>query len=60
LPVSFVRNSIMIGATLKLPPESDMPRVYRAPRRVDRADEIRDAVEPAGIGGQERGSAPGR
>jgi hypothetical protein len=60
LPISFVRNSIMVGATLKLPPESEMPRVYRAPRRVDRADEIRDAVEPAGIGGQERGSAPGR
>ena len=60
LPVSFVRNSIMIGATLKLPPESDMPHVYRTPLRVDRADEIRDAVEPAGVGGQERGNAPGR
>jgi hypothetical protein len=49
LPVSFVRNSAMLGATFKLPPETDMPRAYRAPIRVDRADEIRDAVEPSGM-----------
>jgi hypothetical protein len=46
LPVSFVRNSVMIGATFRFPPERDMPRPYRAPQRVDRTDEIRDAVEP--------------
>jgi hypothetical protein len=54
LPLSFVRNSVMAGATFKFPPENDMPRAYRAPRRVDRADEIRDAVEPA------QSTAPGR
>jgi hypothetical protein len=46
LPLSFVRNSIMAGTTIRFPPERDMPRAYRAPQRVDRADEIRDAVEP--------------
>jgi hypothetical protein len=47
LPLSFVRNSALIGATFRFPPEREMPRAYRAPQRVDRADEIRDAVEPA-------------
>ncbi len=61
LPISFVRNAIMLGATLKLPPESDMPHAYRAPLRVDRADEIRDAVEPGTPGMQQPSStAPGR
>jgi hypothetical protein len=47
LPVSFVRNSILIGATVKFPSDLEMPQVYRAPRRVDRTDEIRGPVEPA-------------
>ncbi|HEX7671614.1 MAG TPA: hypothetical protein VF395_18600 [Polyangiaceae bacterium] len=59
LPLSFVRNSVMVGATFKFPPESEMPRAYRAPRRVDRSDEIRDAVEPAGAGGHERSGGQG-
>jgi hypothetical protein len=46
LPVSFTRNSILVGTTIKFPPERDMPRAYRAPLRVDSADEIRDVVEP--------------
>ena len=54
LPVSFVRNSILLGATIKFPPDLEMPQLYRAPRRVDRTDEIRGPVEPA-----ERGE-PGR
>jgi hypothetical protein len=61
LPVSFARNAILLGATVKLPPESDMPHAYRAPLRVDRADEIRDAVEPATPGMQQPGAGgPGR
>jgi hypothetical protein len=46
LPLSFVRNSVMVGATFRFPPEREMPQAYRAPRRVDRSDEIRDAIEP--------------
>ena len=42
LPLSFIQNNVLLGATLKFPPERDMPRAYRAPRRVDRSDEIRD------------------
>jgi hypothetical protein len=50
LPVSFVQNNVLIGATLKFPPDRDMPRPYRAPRRVDRSDEIRDGIAPATAG----------
>ncbi len=50
LPVSFVQNSVLIGAALKFPPERDMPRPYRAPRRVDRGDELRDGFQPAAEG----------
>jgi hypothetical protein len=50
LPVSFVQNNVLIGATLKFPPDRDMPRPYRAPRRVDRSDEIRDGIAPASAG----------
>ena len=57
LPVSFVRNAVMLGATFKLPPETDMPRPYRAPLRVDRTDEIRDAVEPSGVVNAHSGGA---
>jgi hypothetical protein len=60
LPLSFVRNSVMIGATFRFPPERQMPRAYRAPRRVDRSDEIRDAVEPAEAGSQQRPGGGGR
>ncbi len=59
LPLSFVRNSILIGATFRFPPESEMPRAYRAPRRVDRADEIRDAVEPDEGGAKTRPGGSG-
>lgn len=48
LPLSFVKNSILIGATVHFPPDREMPREYRAPRRVDRSDEIRDTVSPGG------------
>jgi hypothetical protein len=47
LPLSFVQNSVLLGAVLKLPPDRDMPRPYRAPRRVDRSDEIREGISPA-------------
>jgi hypothetical protein len=47
LPVTFTRNSIMVGAILHYPPDNEMPRGYRAPRRVDRSDEIRDTMQPA-------------
>jgi hypothetical protein len=47
LPLSFVQNNVLVGATFKFPPERDMPRAYRAPRRVDRTDEIRDGMRPA-------------
>jgi hypothetical protein len=46
LPLRFVQNLAMLGATIELPPDVDMPRAYRAPRRVDATDEIRDTVQP--------------
>jgi hypothetical protein len=55
LPLSFVQNNVLIGAILKFPPERDMPRPYRAPRRVDRSDEIRDGFR----GGPDGARAPG-
>ncbi len=60
LPLSFVMNSVMIGATFRFPPEREMPRAYRAPQRVDRTDEIRDAVEPTEGGLQQRPGGAGR
>jgi hypothetical protein len=45
LPLSFVRNSVMFGATLELPREQDMPRRYRRSERVDESDEVRDELE---------------
>ena len=50
LPVSFVQNNVLLGAVLKFPPERDMPRPYRAPRRVDRSDELRDGFQPTAEG----------
>jgi hypothetical protein len=50
LPVSFVQNNVLLGATLKFPPERDMPRPYRAPRRVDRSDELREGIQPRAEG----------
>lgn len=50
LPVSFVQNNVLIGATLRFPAERDMPRPYRAPRRVDRSDEVRDGFQPTATG----------
>jgi hypothetical protein len=46
LPVSFVQNNVLVGATFRYPPEKDMPRPYRAPRRVDQSDELRDGMRP--------------
>ncbi len=46
LPERFVQNLVLLGATLKWPPDTEMPRAYRAPRRVDATDEIRDTKEP--------------
>ena len=60
LPLTFVRNSMMFGAAFRFPPEREMPHAYRAPQRVDRADEIRDAVEPAEGGTQLRPGGSGR
>jgi hypothetical protein len=42
LPLSFARHAVTLGATIKFPPDARMPRPYRAPRRIDRSDEIRD------------------
>jgi hypothetical protein len=42
LPLSFTRNAVTLGAIIKFPPDARMPRPYRAPRRIDRSDEIRD------------------
>jgi hypothetical protein len=46
LPLSFMRNTVLLTATIKWPPDRVMPRRYRAPRRVDRSDEIRDTDGP--------------
>jgi hypothetical protein len=46
LPLSFVRNAVTLGATVKFPPDAQMPRPYRAPRRIDRSDEVRDGDVP--------------
>lgn len=56
LPVSFTRNSIMVGAILHYPPDNEMPRGYRAPRRVDRSDEIRDTTGPSAPDGSRAGT----
>ena len=50
-------NTVMVGATVKFPPDRDMPRPYRPPRRVDRADEIRDVGRP--LEDRTRGVGPG-
>ena len=47
LPVSFTRNSVMVGAIFRYPPDNEMPRGYRAPQRVDRSDEVRDTTGPS-------------
>jgi hypothetical protein len=54
LPLSFVQNSVLAGATVKLPPDREMPRAYRAPRRVDGSDEVRDGMAPS----EAEGAAP--
>ncbi len=41
LPLSFIRNTVMVVFGLRFPPDSELPQRYRAPRRVDRSDEIR-------------------
>jgi hypothetical protein len=47
LPLSYARNTVMLGAIVAIPPEREMPRRYRPPRRVDRTDELYDAQDPA-------------
>ena len=42
LPLSFTRNTVLMTATIKWPPDREMPRRYRAPVRVDRTDEVRE------------------
>ena len=44
LPLSFVRNTLLVGAGVTFPSDREMPRRYRAPRRVDRSDELTDAA----------------
>jgi hypothetical protein len=46
LPVSFVQNNIMLGASLKFPPNPELAAAYRSPQRVDRTDELRTATVP--------------
>lgn len=57
LPVSFVLHSVLIGASFRFPAERDMPRAYRAPRRVDRGDELRDGFQPTAVGPRAPGDA---
>jgi hypothetical protein len=57
LPLSFVQNNVLLGAMFKFPPERDMPRPYRAPRRVDRSDELREGFRATAEGS--RGSGNG-
>ena len=47
LPLSFVQKNVLVGAVVKLPPDRDMPRPYRAAFRVDRSDEIREGAASA-------------
>jgi len=42
LPLSFTRNTVMLTLAVKLPPDRELPRPYRSPRRVDRSDEVRE------------------
>jgi hypothetical protein len=41
LPLSFVKNSVLLSVMLRFPPDSALPRPYRPPMRVDGSDEIR-------------------
>lgn len=58
LPLSFVQNNVLLGATFKFPPDRDMPRPYRAPRRVDRSDELRDGMQPIADAPRTPGQTP--
>jgi len=46
LPLSFVRNTVMLTARFTIPREEDMPRRYRAPLRVDGTDTVRALGAP--------------
>jgi hypothetical protein len=46
LPVSYAQNNVMLGAVFEFPPDREMPRAYRAPRRVDRTDELGASDRP--------------
>jgi hypothetical protein len=47
LPISFVQNNVMIGASVHFPPDASVPATYRAPERVDRSDELRGTPRPS-------------
>ncbi len=47
LPVSFVQNNLMLGAAFRFPPDPEVQSTYRAPKRVDRSDELRGVAEPS-------------
>lgn len=40
-PLSFRRNSVLAGVSLRFPPETELRRPLRQPLRVDRADDVR-------------------
>ncbi|HEY6559966.1 MAG TPA: hypothetical protein VI072_21930 [Polyangiaceae bacterium] len=45
LPLSYVRNTGLLTATVEYPPEREMPRTYRESRRVDRSDVFESSYE---------------
>jgi len=47
LPISFVQNNVMLGASVHFPPDAAVPSTYRAPQRVDRSDELRGTARPS-------------
>jgi hypothetical protein len=50
LPLRFYQNAAFVAATIEFPPDSELPRAYRAPRRVDASDEIRNTARtPADV-----------
>ncbi|MCA9599344.1 MAG: hypothetical protein KC776_38820 [Myxococcales bacterium] len=40
LPLSFVKNTILLLAGVRVPPDDQLPRRPRSPRRVDRSDAL--------------------
>jgi hypothetical protein len=60
LPLSFVKNSVLLSVALRFPPDSAMPRAYRPPIRVDRSDELGSSRTKDGPRGRENGMDPSR